>query len=723
MKPTSPPASASGKAAAGKAAPEMDEAAFIAAARKRYDDAINADRENRENGYDDVKFAASEQWPDAIKRQRELEGRPCLTVNELPQYVRQVTGDMRLNRPSIKVAPAEDGDVAAAEVIEGLIRSIEDQSDATRVYVERLEDACRSNMGFMRVTTKYASDEAFDLDLRIEGIGNPFSVVWDPSAQEPTLRDARYLFVYDDMPVADFKAAFPDASMQAFDGVQTNNVDTDAGGNKVQGWATQETVRVAEYWVCEYEPVTLLLLSDGRTVVQPDEATAAEMMAAGVSVLKSREAKRKVVKQYLISGSQILSGPHSWPGDRIPIVPVWGEQYRIGARKLRKSLISDAKDAMRMKNFAHSAYVERTAMAPKAPWLVTPKHIEGFEADWRGLASGNPSVLPYNPDPVAGMPPQRVQPAPIEAAWVQEMALATDMIKSTTGIYSASLGQKSNETSGRAILARQKEADVGSYVFVDNCLSAVREVGRILVQMIPHVYDAPRTVRVIGPMDEQAVTAVNQPGGPDLTFGKYDVSIQTGPSFSTRRVEAAESMIAFSQAVGPQGAMLIADMIAKNSDWPQADQVAERFQAMAQAMLPQQGPQGPDPAQVALEQKMQADMAMKQMDLQAGQQKMQIEMAKADLEIQKLQMQLQMQREAHAVQREAQQAELGARQAELGSAEMVAGVPALQGVVEQVAASQAQMAQAVAMLANAMTAPKRLVRGPDGKALGVETLN
>ncbi len=720
MKPTGPDAAVTVEAVGGEGVSGMDEAAFLALARRRYDDAINADRENREAGYDDVKFVASEQWPDAIKRARELEGRPCLTVNELPQYVRQVTGDMRLNRPSIKVAPAEDGDVAAAEVIEGLIRSIEDQSDATRVYVERLEDACRSNMGFMRVTTDYASDEAFDLDLRIRGIQNPFSVIGDPASEDPTWRDARFVFVYDDMPIEEFRAQYPDAATSGFETSTAGTADSEAGRSTMQGWRTADTVRVAEYWVCEYETVTLALLGDGRTVVASDIDGLA---GQGVAVLKVREARRKKVRQYLISGTEILSGPHEWPGDRIPIVPVWGECYRVGSRKLRKSLISDAKDAMRMKNFAHSAYVERTAMAPKAPWLVTPKHIEGFEQDWRGLATGNPSVLPYNPDPVSGTIPQRVAPAPIEAAWVQEMALATDMIKSTTGIYSASLGQQSNETSGKAILARQREGDVGSYVFVDNCLSAVREVGRILVNMIPFVYDAPRTVRIIGPMDEQAVAQINQPGGPDLTFGKYDVSVQTGPAFSTRRVEAAESMIAFSQAVGPQGAMLIADMIAKNSDWPQADEVAERFKAMSQAMLPPQGPQPPDPAMVAAEQKMQADMAMKQMDLQAGQQKMQIEMAKAELEIQKIQMQIQMQREAHAVQRETQSAEMNARAAELGTQEMVAGVPAVQGMIEQVAASQSQMAQAVAMLAQAMTAPKRLVRGPDGKALGVETLN
>ena len=623
------------------------QAVWLADVRTKFDDAISADRENRENGFDDVKFSASEQWPAAIKAQREAEGRPCLTVNELPQYVRQVTGDMRLNRPAIKVAPAEDGDVQVAEVYEGLIRSIEDQSDASRVYVERLEDSCRCNMGFMRVTTEYVSDEAFDLDLRIKGIQNPFSVVWDPAAQDPTLRDARYIFVYDDMPVADFKAAFPDKAVAGFDGQTTSNVDV-ANGSNTTSWVTSDMVRVAEYWCVEEIEVTLALLQDGRTIELPGNAREpieGEVIPEAVDpamIAKQRVVRRKKVCQYLVSGADILSGPHQWPGDRIPIVPVWGEQYRIGARKLRKSLIADAKDAMRMKNFAHSAYVERTAMAPKAPWLVTAKMIEGFETDWRGLATGNPSVLPYNPDPLAPQGPTRVAPAPVEAAWVQEMALATDMIKSTTGIYSASLGEQSNETSGKAIIARQKEGDVGSYVFVDNTLGAVREVGRILVQMIPHVYDAPRTIRIIGPQDEQGVLKVNQAGGPDLTAGKYDVSIQTGPSFSTRRVEAAQSMTEFAQAIGPQGAILLAPMIAKNMDWPQADEVAEMFKPLAASLVPQQ-PQGPDPAAAQEQIKgavQQAQQEIEQMRQQAlGEVKMAHDQAALDIQRRELTLQ------------------------------------------------------------------------------------
>lgn len=647
---------------ADKVGVPKDDHAFVQDARTKFDDAINVDRENRERGMEDALFVGDPeaQWPDAVKKARA--NRPCLTVNELPQYIRQVTGDVRINRPSIKVHPAEDGDVEVANVLEGLIRSIEDQSDATRVYVERIEDSARSNMGFMRVTTEYADDETFDLDLRVKGIQNPFSVVWDPSATDPTLRDARYMFVYDDMPIEDFRAAYPEAIEQGFDGVTTtDNTNSKAGSSAPGAWSNDETIRVCEYWMVLREEVTLCLLSDGRTVEKTDEA-----YPEGVTVIKERKAMRPRVCQYMITGSEVLSGPHEWPGDRIPIVPVWGEVYRIGGRKVRKSLITDSKDAMRMINYAHSAYVERTAMAPKAPWLVSSKMVAGLEDQWKTAATGNPAVLQFIPDPLVPGGPKRIEPAPVEAAWVQEMLLGREMLHATTGIYPAALGQKSNETSGKAINARQKEADVGAFVFTDNLIGGIREVGRILVNMIPKVYDAPRTVRVIGPMDEAGVAKLNQPGGADLTIGKYDISISTGPSFSTRRLESAESMTQFAQAMGPQGAILLAPMIAKNMDWPQAEEVAQLFKPLADAMMPPPPgtPPPPDPKAEAMAQqaqmqmqaeqqrmqfegeKHQADMALKQMDAQSMQMQQRFEIEKMKLEIQKIETQAAAQREA-----------------------------------------------------------------------------
>jgi len=655
------------KPANGTAMSDQDQATFIMDARKKFDDALLVDIENRERGLEDALFVGdpNAQWPADVKAARA--NRPCLTVNELPQYVRQVTGDVRLNRPSIKVRAAEDGDVEIAKVYEGLIRSIENQSDATRVYVERVEDSARCNMGWMRVTTEYCDDETFDLDLRIKGIANPFSVVWDPSATDPTLRDARYIFVYDDMPVADFEAAYPNAKVSGFDGQTTiDAAGTTAGQNAPSAWANIQTIRVCEYWCVEREEVTLNLLSDGRTVIAgeddteigPENAPAAPVAPEGQpgmasppqpapTIVRSRKAMRPKVVQYTITGAEILSGPHEWPGDRIPIVPVWGEVYRIGSRKVRKSLITDAKDAVRMANYAHSAYVERTAMAPKAPWLVTPKMTEGLEAVWKAASTGNPAVLTYNPDGAAPAGPQRIMPAPVEAAWVQEMAMTREMLHATTGIYPAALGQHSNETSGKAINARKQESDVGSYVFVDNLTGAIREIGRIAVQMIPKVYDGARQVRIIGPMDEAGVAKINQPGGVDLSQGKYDITVDTGPSFSTRRAEAAESMTQFAQAVGPQGAILLAPMIAKNMDWPQAEEVSQLFQPLAQAMMPPP-PGTPPPPDPKAEAQMQQMQMQAQMDAQRGQHEVQMQQMKmqheaarshADLQMKALELQ------------------------------------------------------------------------------------
>jgi hypothetical protein len=621
-----------------------------AKALKEFDLAMVAERSNRENALSDAQFVAGEQWPEDIKLQRL--NRPCLTINRLPTFVRQVSNEVRLKPPSISVLPSEEGDDDTAEVIEGLIRSIEARSKAKRVYSRGIEDSARCSMGFWRVCTDYVDDETFDQDLCIESIDNPLGVLWDPDAKDPLGSDWKFAFIIETMTLDAFKAKYPGKSY-GINGDRTTNVNTSLY------WVNGDKVQVAEYWYVEEKSVKIVQLDNGETIdlkdydkmvdaynehvqmlsdmyqaavmeaqqEQPESGEPPEMpeppeapepppmpMRGRDGEPRMRDVKRKVVRSRIMSAGEWLSEPQEWAGQRIPIVPVWGEEYRIGDRKVRTSLIHFAKDSQRMINYWRSASVESLALAPKAPWLVTPKNVEGFEPMWRAAGQGNPAVLFFNPDPVTGKP-ERQQPATVQSAMLQEAALSQDDLKATTGLYDAALGAQSNETSGKAIMARQAEGDISTYAFLDNLLQAIEETGRILVEMIPYVYDVPRQIRILGKKMESKIITVNDGGQYDLTRGKYDVNCVTGPSFTTQRQMAAEAYQSFVQSAPATAPILIPRMV-ESMDLPDAKEIADELRQMAGGGEQNKQPPPPNPKDQAQAENYQAQAGKTQVETQ-----------------------------------------------------------------------------------------------------------
>lgn len=569
---------------------------LIAEARARWEEAYEADRENRDRAIADAKFEADTGdgksfddgvWPRGVKQAREREGRICLTINKSRTITRQVANELRLQPPAINVSPSEDGDIQVAAVIEGLVRSIEQRSKAKRIYAKAGEDAARGNMGFWRVTTDYVSPDSFDQEILIKPILNPLSVVYDPAAQDSTCRDARYCFVYDDMPRDEFERQYKGKAAVEFYAEGTAYQDGE--------WITQHTIRLAEYWCVRSEEKSLYQLVDGSTM-WADDPMAATAKAQGF-VRAERKSARKRVCMYLISGAEVLE-EHEWPGDRIPIIPVWGEEARVGNKRIRNGVLTYARDAIRLHTFARSANAETVASQPKAPWLVTPKMVQGYESMWSQAATGNPAVLYYNTD--GPLRPERQPPPTASSGWIQEALQSADDIKSTTGIFDASLGAKSNETSGKAIMARQREGDIGTYTFVDNVMDAIEETGRVIIDLISKVYDAPRQIRILGKKMEPKIIAVNQAGGIDLTVGRYDVTVSTGPSVTTQRQESAEVLTNALQAA-PMLASVIIPRLAGVIELPDADDFAEEVRQLmgaaqqAQAQQGQQPPERPNP--------------------------------------------------------------------------------------------------------------------------------
>lgn len=543
--------------------PEFDEAL------KRYSEAFEAFKENREAMKDDQRFLAGDQWPTDIRESRENAKRPIQTINRLPAFIDQVVGDARQNKPTIKVHPAEDGDNDLADIYNGLIRSIETESNADYAYDTAIEHTAGHGFGAWRIDSEYVSEDSFDQNLVIRRIVDPLNVLFDPAAIQPDYSDAEYVFVLDVMPRKTFEAKWPKANVTAFE-----------SGTMAQGWVKGDSIQVAEYWYKKYTPTTIYLLHDGT--VTEDKASAEAM-----GVVAQREVKKVKVCMHILSGSEILESKDDYDGVYLPIVGVQGKESLVDGKRTLRGITRFAKDPQRMYNYWRTLDTEAKALTPRSPVLVTLEQLTGNEKDWIKALQGNIPYLPYNAVPDAPIP-SRLNAGMADASFERGALLAVDEMKSTTGIHSASLGETSNETSGRAILARQREGDTSTFAYIDNLSRSIRYSGRVLLDLIPKRYNSARVIQIMGEDGSRKMMKINQPGrNPDgtpvvhndLTAGRYDLVVNVGPSYATKRIESAESMISFVQAV-PSAAGLISDLIAKNMDWPGAEAIAKRLHAM-----------------------------------------------------------------------------------------------------------------------------------------------
>lgn len=590
---------------------------ILSLAITRMDDSYSAEREHRERAEDDLRMVTGDQWPDEERQQRERDMRPTLTINLLAQNVRQVTGQIRALNPAIRVTAADSAaSKDTAEIIEGMVRHIEYQSDASSVYEQAAESAAACSMGYWRVRADYADVDTFDQELMIERIYNPFAVFFDPMAKHPTRRDARYCFIVEEMPQEDFVKEYPDA--------RPVDVTSDHRIPDITQWGNAEKVVIAEYFWIDHVEETIGLLPSGQTIKGP--------FPKGLQIGKQRTVKRPKVMWAKISAFDVLEGPQELPGRYIPVVAVMGEEWHLGEETYRSSVIRYAKDPQMLYNYARSTQAEVTALQPKAPYMVTTNQIAGLEDLWSEAGVKNRAYLPYNADPLAGAP-QRVQPPMSSQALMTELQVAAEDVKRTTGIYDASLGARSNETSGKAILARKEESQNATSIYSDNMVKAIQHTGCILVDMIPAIYDTQRIVRVLGEDGQEQMEQINAlvmtAQGPmpvnDMKVGKYDVRVQVGPAYSSRREEMRESMMRYAEAF-PEVRPVIGDLIAKSQDWPESDRVAERVRKT----LPPGVAEDPDteltPEQM---QANQAQMQAQQAQMQAAQEAEQIARAKA----------------------------------------------------------------------------------------------
>lgn len=577
---------------------EADE--LLADGRKAYEACHDAEKENRITALDDIKFSRlGEQWPLNIIQQREKANRPCLTINKMPAFIRQVVNDARQNKPSIKVHPVDSGaDVKTADVMNGLIRNIEYTSNADVAYDTAIESSVAGGFGYWRVGMDYACDDSFEMDLSIQRISNQFSVYGDPNSTAADSSDWDVAFVVDRIPKKEFKRKYK-GKKNVNDEAVTVDFDTDAYNN-TEMWFNDDGVLIAEWWKREEVEGEIVKLSNGHTYtvqqLEEDEDLQLGLQMGMLQEVGRRPSKTYKVTQTIMTGADVLE-VNEWPGRYIPIIPVYGDEIVVEGKRYFRSLIHNAKDAQRMFNYWRTTSTELVALAPRVPFIGRKGTFDSDAGRWATANTESHAYLEYDGEAPTRLP---LDSGPAGGA-LQEALNASDDMKAVVGIYDASLGARSNETSGKAILARQREGDVSTFHFIDNLARAIRHTGRILIDLIPKVYTGERIIRVIGEDGTQKGVTINseqpQPQvGPDgkpevddmgqtimaihdITAGKYDLTVTSGPSFTTRREEAAMQMTEFVRAF-PAAAPIIGDLLAKNLDWPGADEIARRLEKM-----------------------------------------------------------------------------------------------------------------------------------------------
>ncbi len=629
--------------------------------RHRFTVAMAAYSDSREDELDDLRFMAGSpdnawQWPaDVLATRGAVQGqtinaRPCLTINKLPQHVRLVTNEQRQNRPTARVIPAdENADPEVAEIFDGIVRHIEYMSDADVAYDTACDNQVTYGEGYIRILTEYTKEDSFEQDIKIGRVRSSFSVYMDPMIQDPCGQDANYCFITEDIPKAEYERMYPDATPV------TGMMSQGVGDQTLSMWVSQETVRIAEYFYVDMQKAKLNLYPDNITAFDgtPEDR---RLKSAYGKPLRSRESDRRKVMWIKTNGYEVLE-EREWAGKYIPVIRVIGNEFEVDGQIYISGLVRNAKDAQRMYNYWVSQEAEMLALAPKAPFIGYGGQFEGYEINWKTANTNNWPYLEVNPDVTdgAGNPlplPERAQPPMAQTGLIQAKMGAGEDIKSTTGQYDSSIGATSNERTGRAILARERQGDTSTYHYVDNLARAVKYVARQLVDLIPKIYDTQRVARIINvegevgmarinPQQPEAVRKIVDEQGIEImkiynpNVGTYDVHVSSGPSYMTRKQEAMDTMGQILQT-NPALWGVAGDLFVKNMDWPGAETMAKRFEKMLDPKVLQDTDESPE-AQAMRQQIVQMSQMMEQTNAQIQQLMQSYEMQKLAIDEQNAQ--------------------------------------------------------------------------------------
>jgi len=541
--------------------------------------ANDADTMNRQEALEDLKFGGGDQWPVELQNSRNLESRPVITVNKVDNYCRQVSNQQRQQRPRIKVhATNTHDDMVDAQTIQGIIRHIEVNSNADYAYDNAFDYAVRMGWGFLRVRTDYISEDSFDQEIYIDPVDNPFTVYYDPNSVAPDGSDAERCLITTMVSKDQFRKMYPEADDGGTSFTQRGT------GDSQSEWITKEDIRLAEYYYTVKEKAKLYLLSDGTATFADDKDFFNRLAAYKIEVVDQRDSYKKTIKYCKMTAVEILE-ERDWAGKYIPIVPVYGRHIVIGDKRKKFGMIRYAKDPQRMYNFWQTSITEGVALAPKAKWLLAEGQDEGHESDWANANIKSFPLLRYKQTDIDGRPapvPTRLQPEPPQTGVMAAAAGVNDDIKSIMGIFDpAQLGQ--GNISGKALNGQQQQVDLTNFDYYDNLTRTIAHVGKICLDLIPKIYDTERVMRIIGDDGKPELLTINQRDSVgrvlnDISVGQYDVVMETGPGYNSKRQEAVDNMLPLLSAA-PELMQVAGDLVFRNMDWPGADIIADRLAA------------------------------------------------------------------------------------------------------------------------------------------------
>ena len=538
--------------------------------------ANDADTMNRQEALEDLKFVGGDQWPVELQNSRNLESRPVLTINKLDGYCRQVVNQIRQQRPRPKVhGMNSQADEKVAQVIQGVIRHIEANSNADNAYDTAADYAVRMGWGFIRVRTDYVSPESFDQEIYIDPVDNPFTVYYDINSVMPDGSDAERCLITTMMRKKDFEKMYPDAEVDSF---------TQRGtGDSQSEWITKEDIRIAEWYYTVREKAKLYLLSDGSATFADDKDFFARLENAGITVVDTRDSYKKTIKWCKLTAIEVLE-EGIWPGKYLPIIPVYGRHIVVGDKRKKFGMVRYAKDPQRMLNFWQTSLTESVAMAPKAKWLMAEGQDEGHENDWAQANIRSFPLLRYKQTDIEGKPapvPARLQPEPPPQGIMNAAAVIDDDLKTMMGIFDPAQLQQGN-ISGKALNGQQQQMDLTNFDFYDNLTKSQCQVAKVILDLIPKIYDTQRVMRIIGDDGKPELVTLNERTAVgevmnDVTVGLYDVVMETGPGYNSKREAAVEAMMPL--MAKPEMFNIAGDLFFRNMDFPGADVIADRLAA------------------------------------------------------------------------------------------------------------------------------------------------
>jgi hypothetical protein len=531
----------------------------------------------KQESLDDLRFSYGNQWPAEMQNQRHLDGRPWFTINEVDAFVRNVVNQMRQQRPRIKAHGVNNSsDEKIAEIITGITRHIEELSDASNAYDTAGEFAVRQGWGYWRLRADYVDDDSFDQDIRIEPIWNPYSVAFDPYSHAPDGADQTQCLISDTVSKDEFRRMYPTADEE--------NFSLRAVGDTTGEWLSKDSIRLAEYFRIDQERHKLVHLSDGSAWWSDELPDAGLLERAGIQVKGDRMSRRKKVCWYKITAVQTLE-ERILPGKYIPVVPVYGANLVIDGKVQRFGMVRMAKDPQRILNYTKTSIIETVALAPKAKYVAAEDAVENTLDEWQKANVSAIPVLRYKHRDDAGneIPmPQRQAPEPPPAGWLAASQEAHDALQRVLGMWDPAM-RTDGPMSGKALNAEQQQSDMSNFHFYDNLTRSIKHTGRIILGWVPTYYGKRRVLRIIGAdgkpdlvtiNDDQAVGKIEN----DLTIGQYDVVMETGPGYNSKRQEAAAALGDLVKAYPPL-MQVAGDLLMRNLDFPNAEIIADRLAA------------------------------------------------------------------------------------------------------------------------------------------------